>query len=749
MKRGAKSVKTYPLTSDPERESESSRYADPIPSRRYIMQFLIDRDLPASQHVIASAFELTTPSALLALKRRLRAMEKEGQLIKNRRGAYGLVARMDLVKGRVIGHRDGYGFLTGEAGQTDLFLAPQEMKKVMHGDLALAHVSRIDRKGRLEGEIVEILEFANSDLVGRLHCEKNVFFVEPDNKKITQPIMIASEDLHGAKPGQMVTVALQRETATAVIWGKVSEILGDELQSGVEIDVAIRTHGIPYLWPETLEEELAQWQPRIIPPEAINGRLDLRNVPLVTIDGEDAKDFDDAVFVQPLAKGGFELYVAIADVSYYVKPGSLLDQAALERATSVYFPARVVPMLPPILSDDLCSLKPRIDRLCLVAIMQIDARGLLRGGRFERAIMHSHARLTYTKVAEILQGQTKKLTKDELAIVPQLKHLHALYLLLRKQRDKRGAIDFDSVESRFVFDKTRRVKNIIPLVRNDAHKIIEECMILANVAAAQFLHHHAIRGPFRLHDSPSVEKTDDLQQFLHEFGLRMSKSSTLHPADYARLVAQVAGKPYARLVSTVLLRSLKQAIYGLLDADHEPEEHPYTHFGLALSLYTHFTSPIRRYPDLLVHRAIMNILTQTSSLQNDPSHLRSLCEHCSFAERRADDATRDVEMRLKCEFMADKVGAEYPGIVSGVTSFGLFIELSDLFVEGLLHVTSLPNDYYHFDPIHHRLTGERGGLCFRLGDPIRVQVLSANPETRQIDLALVAAKSGSFRPTKK
>ncbi|MFW5452734.1 ribonuclease R [Thioalkalivibrio sulfidiphilus] len=711
---------------DPQFEREAAKYERPIPSRELILEVIHEADGPVPFEPLAQHLGLTEDVDLEALTRRLRAMERDGQLVCNRVGAYLPVNQEDLVRGRVIGHPDGFGFLVPDEGGDDLFLSPRQMKSLLHGDRAVARVTGVDRRGRREGAIIEVLERNTEQVVGRLFSEGGIGFVTPDNKRITQDILIPPEAMGGAREGQIVIAAIREQPSkrTRPI-GEIVEVLGEHMAPGMEIDVAIRAHGLPFQWPEEVTEAADKLGARVS-PAAKKGRLDLRDMPLVTIDGEDSRDFDDAVFCEPLEKGGWRLWVAIADVSHYVTPGDPLDKEARHRATSVYFPERVIPMLPEVLSNGLCSLNPDVDRLCLVCEMQITSRGRIKDYTFHEGLMRSHARLTYTKVAGIVLDRDAELHREYARLVPHLEELHALYKVLRKARDKRGAIDFETTETKIIFGADRKIERIVPYERNDAHKIIEECMIAANVAAAKFLKKHKIPALYRVHPGPKPEKVEALRAFLGELGLSLGGGEEPHPKDYTLLLDQVRERPDAHLIQTVLLRSLKQAVYSPEDVGH---------FGLAHDDYAHYTSPIRRYPDLLVHRAIRHLLRggKASDFHYSHDEMVVLGEHCSMAERRADEASWDVEGWLKCEFMQDKVGETFDGVITSVTSFGLFVELKDIYVEGLVHVTSLSNDFYHFDPVGHRMTGERGGRVYRMGDPIRVQVARVNLDERKID----------------
>lgn len=693
------------------------------------MELIQEQGCPVSFRELSEALQVNEEQ-VEPLSFRVKAMTRDGQLIRNRRGGYCVVNREDMITGRVIGHPDGFGFLKPEEGGDDLFLLPREMRKVWHGDRVVAQISGLDQRGRREGAIVEVLERAFHSLVGRLHIEKGVAFVVPDNKRVTHQVLISAEGLAEAQDGQMVVVNIDEHPGE---WrqpiGHVSEVLGDHMAPGMETDVAIRAHDIPMEWPAEVLEQIAGLSEQV-PEEAKAGRVDLRDTPLVTIDGEDARDFDDAVYCQPTQKG-WRLLVAIADVSAYVQPGSPLDQEAYKRGTSVYFPDRVVPMLPEVLSNGLCSINPKVDRLCMVAEMYFDAEGKMYRSRFFEGLMNSHARLTYDKVWAMLQGDQP--LRDEYAgVLPHLQDLHKLFKVLHKARARRGAIDFDSVETKFRFDDNGKVAEVVPMVRHDAHRMIEECMLSANVAAARHLLRHKMPALYRNHERPSAEKLGDLQAFLHELGLNMGGMPSPTAKNYANLLERAADRPDHHLIQTVLLRSMMQAIYS---ADNQG------HFGLALPSYAHFTSPIRRYPDLMVHRAIRHLLIgkKPDTFPYSHGHLGTLGEHCSAVERRADEASRDSSDALKCEFMLDKVGLEFPGRIVSVNNFGLFVELDEIYITGLVHITALDRDYFHFDPIGHRLTGERSGKVYRLGDEMEVKVAAVNMDDRKIDFVLAGA----------
>ncbi len=728
---------------DPYRSREANKYDNPIPSREYILEWLTRSGTPLLAEELAHQLDLREEQEQIALGRRLNAMERDGQLVRNRRGAFCLVNKADLVAGRVIGHPDGFGFLKPDDGGDDLFLTPRQMRAVLHSDRIVARVTGIDHRGRREGALVEVLERGNHRVVGRLYLESSLGFVQPDNKRLHHEIVIPEGEWNGARHGQMVVAEIvEQPTKRTQPVGRIVEVLGDHMAPGMEIELAIRTHELPVEWPEQVEQEIVGLSPEVA-ESAKTGRVDLRQLPLVTIDGADARDFDDAVYCEAKPKG-WRLLVAIADVSAYVKRGTALDTEARLRGNSVYFPDRVIAMLPEILSNGLCSLNPQVDRLCMVCELYIGQDGAIQRSRFFEGVMRSHARFTYDAVAAMLVEKDASLCRQHAELLPHLRELYALYKVLHKTRAQRGAIDFDTTETRILFNAEKKVERIVPLHRNDAHRLIEECMLAANVAAARFLLRSKLPALYRIHELPRQEKLLELREFLGELGLSLSGGDKPEAKDYAKVLARVQGRPDAHLIQTVLLRSMSQALYSSENVGH---------FGLAFPAYTHFTSPIRRYPDLVVHRAIKHLLAggEAENFDYSQPQLQALGEHCSSTERRADEATRDAVDWLKCEYMLDKVGEEYSGIITSVTSFGIFVELEEIYVEGLVHVTALENDYYHFDPVHHRLTGERGGSSFRLGDPIRVKLAAVNLDERKIDFVPLDGASGGEkrRPRKK
>lgn len=741
---------------DPYAGREAQKYEHPVPSREVILECLAAIDEPLALDQLADQLRVQGERDRESFRRRLRAMERDGQVLRNRRGLYGRADRMDMVCGSVIGHPDGFGFLAPEDNSDDLFLSPREMKKVMHGDRVMGRVTGIDKRGRREGAVIEVLERRHQQVVGRFVDEAHVTYVVPEDKRLSQDIFIPPEDRGSAREGQIVIADIvQYPTVRQLAVGRISEVLGDHMAPGMEIDVAIRKFELPHQWPDEVLVQ-AQTFGDTVPADVVRQRRDIRALPLVTIDGEDARDFDDAVYCERDGKG-WRLFVAIADVSHYVKPDSALDQEAYKRGNSVYFPDRVIPMLPEALSNGLCSLNPDVDRLSMVCEMRINAHGSIREFQFFEAVIRSHARLTYNKVAAMLVDQDQVLRKKYRNQLPHLEELYRLYKVLHRVRIQRGAVDFELPENRILFDENRKVDRVIAVERNDAHRLIEECMLAANVCAAEFLLENKTPTPFRVHAGPTEEKLADLREFLFEFGLTLYGGDSPTATDYAAVLKQIADWPESRLVQTVMLRSLSQAIYS-------PDN--IGHFALSYASYAHFTSPIRRYPDLIVHRSIKSLLRKKHTrgrvrhaidkiLGKQPGavdlsgEMRAISEHCSMTGRRADEAVWDVIRWLKTEHMMDRVGEEFSGLITGVTSFGIFVELAEVFAEGLVHVTALGNDYYHFDPQRHCLIGEHTRQTLRLGDEVTVQVVRVDLDEAKIDLELVGQKARTERPRSK
>lgn len=705
---------------------EKKQYKFEIASREKLAELLQSAGRPLSHEQVADVLKMyARDDKFEALGRRLGAMARDGQIIRNRRGDYLLVDEQQLIRGRVSAHPDGYGFLISEHGEDDIYLSARQMRRVLDGDRVVVHITGKDNRGRSEGAIVEVVERANKTVVGKLEVKRGVAVLHPDNKRISLEILISERGK--AKDGQIVLVEIvEQPTNRRPPIGAVIEVLGEHMAPGMEIDVAIRSRDIPVEWPQEVVTQSGKLGSEV-DQSAVSERRDIRSLPLVTIDGEDARDFDDAVFAEPKPYG-WRLLVAIADVSHYVEPGTALDREALHRGTSVYFPQRVIPMLPESLSNGLCSLNPDVNRLCMVCDMAITHEGEIKRARFYPATMRSHARLTYTDVGDFFVGKGKP--KKKLASLARpLRTLHELYLTMRDARARRGAIDFESTETRIEFDDQSKIKKLVPIERNDAHMMIEECMIAANISAARYLSRHRVPGLYRVHEGPAADKLVDLRKFLQQRGLSLGGGDKPGAGDYARTLHEAGDRADLSVIQTVLLRSMNQAVYTTRNSGH---------FGLALEHYAHFTSPIRRYPDLMVHRAIKHVLRTRSKegFAFDNARVTEIGDHCSMAERRAESAVRDVVAWLKCEYMQDQIGTTHVGVVSAVTSFGLFVELQNIHVEGLVHITALPKDYYQFDPVNHRLQGRAGGLEFALGQVIEVNVAAVNVDERKIDFQL-------------
>jgi ribonuclease R len=661
-------------------------------------------------------------------------MEREAQIVRNRKGAILVAQKLHLIAGRVEGHPDGFGFVVPEEGE-DLYLGPHEMRKVLHGDRVVARESGVDHRGRAEAKIVEVIERVNTRVVGRLNREQGILFVRPSERRISQNIHVAAEDAGGARAGQVVVAELTvQPDGRAEPVGRIVEVLGDAADPGIEIEIALRKHDLPFKF-SAAAEQLAAKYPEAPSGADLAGREDLRKLELVTIDGETARDFDDAVYCEK-TREGFRLIVAIADVSHYVRDGDALDAEARERGNSVYFPRRVIPMLPERLSNGLCSLNPDVERLCMACDMSIGPKGQIGKYRFYPAVMRSRARLTYTAVAAALanpQGESARALKG---LLSRLQLLDQLFRALLKAREERGAIDFETIETQFIFDKDNRLLRIDRVERNDAHRIIEECMLAANVCSSDFLSSREHPTLYRVHEGPTPVKLKALREFLKGFGLQLAGGDKPTAKHYAKLLETVRKRPDVQLLQTVLLRSLQQAQYS-------PEN--VGHFGLAYEHYTHFTSPIRRYPDLLIHRSIKAVLAGS---RYKPGNWTDLGAHCSQTERRADEATREVASWLKCYYMRDRVGEEFEGSVSAVTGFGIFVALDDFYVEGLVHISELGQDYFQFDPVRHQLLGDRTRKTFRLADRVRVKIARADLETSRIDFLLAGDSASGPRHVK-
>ncbi len=684
-------------------------------------------------------------TAVSQLAQALQRLENQGEIIRNRRNEYCLRERVGLLIGAVSGHRDGHGFVMPEDGSPQVFLSHRQMRQVLHGDRVSVRITGQDHRGRPEGSIVDVLTRGTCEVVGRLYNDGGVFFVVPDNPRIAHRVLVPADKLGNAQAGQIVLLRLvEQPTKYAQPVGQVQRLLGDHGAPGMETDIAIYTHGLPNEFPEAVLKQAAKFGKNVA-AKAKQQRLDLRDTPLVTIDGEDARDFDDAVYCEPLARGaGWRVLVAIADVGHYVALGTPLDGEARKRGTSVYFPNRVIPMLPEALSNGLCSLNPDVDRLCMVCEMRITPAGKVTRATFHEAIMCSAARFTYTEVAAYLANPDSLNTEQARRLGDQLKALHAVFKALHVERQNRHAIEFDSPELKARFDSNGKIATFVELTRNDAHRLIEELMIAANVQAAKFLKKHKIPTLYRVHGSPEEDRLEKLRHFLRGFAITLPQDGPIKPEDLSHVLKETAGSDEARLIETVVVRSLPQAVY-------QPKN--IGHFGLALDEYAHFTSPIRRYPDLLVHRGIRHVLQGGTSATwpDELANMDLLGQECSQLERRADDATRDAMAWLKCEFMQDRVGEEFEGLVTGVTDFGLFVQIHGMQIDGLVHISSLGSDYFTRDPSGYRLIGSRSKRVFKLGDHLRVRLINVVIDERKIDFELVesrraAANDGSRQP---
>lgn len=701
-------------------------YRHPIPSRAEILEALKVADVPLNLRDVGGRFSIRGQNHLGALKNRLQAMVRDGQLIRNRAKEYCLVERLDLITGRVLAHRDGYGFLQPDDGGEDVYLSAREMRTLMHGDKVAIRIRSEDDRGR-EGQLVEVLARALTEVVGRFETGRGVPYVIPDNPKLGATVLVPRSATGGARRGQYVKVEItDYPDGRSEAVGKVVEVLGDDSTEGIEIELAVLAHDLPHEWPEPVSSEMAL-VPSRVPARDKAGRVDLRDTPLVTIDGADAKDFDDAVYCEP-NQTGWRLLVAIADVSHYVRPGTALDEEAERRGTSVYFPGRVIPMLPEALSNGLCSLNPKVDRLCVVCEMSVSRQGKVTESKFYNGVMRSAARLTYTEAQEVLDRPSGK----RHARVRELANLRAVYEAFAKARRRRGALDFDLPAVKFDITARGHISGVRPVKRKTTHKIIEECMIAANVEAAKRLRRVRLPGLYRVHEPPSEERFEELALFLRTFGAKVGQARDLTPKRLNAVLKQLADRPERELIDAVVLRAMAQAQYQPKNVGH---------FGLALPIYSHFTSPIRRYPDLLLHRALKASLKRSArgGYPYGPERMEHLGEVTSRFERRAEDAVRDVEEKLKCEYMSHHIGEHYEGVITGVVPFGLFVRLKALQIDGLVHVSALPHDYYEHDKVKQSLTGRHEGKRYRLMDTIDVRVAAVDTGERTIDLVPAAA----------
>lgn len=730
-----KNIKSLNLREkDPFLKREKQRYEHPLPSREWIIELLEQKGVPSKIEVLARELSITEEEYEF-FERRLKAMARDGQVLINRRGAVCAADKLDLVKCRVEAHKDGFGFAVPltPTKDGDFVLYERQMRGIMHGDIVTVRPAGIDRKGRREGTVLDIVERAQSKVVGRFYMDRGVAILEAEDKRLNQSIVLEPDSVAHFKPesgqvivGEIETYPEQNRPAVA----KIIEVLGDYADSGMEIEIAVRKHHLPHQFSEACTKA-AKKIPNHVRKSDLKGRVDLRDLPLVTIDGETARDFDDAVFAEKIGRN-YRLVVAIADVSHYVRPDDAIDTDAQERSTSVYFPRRVIPMLPENLSNGICSLNPDVERLCMVCDMVITYAGNIKEYRFYPAVMRSHARLTYNQVWDWISDDLDHPHKA------QIDTLYKLFKILQKKRFERGAVEFESVETQMLFDDNGKIEKIVPVVRNDAHKLIEECMLAANVCAAEFLIKNKHTALFRNHLGPTPEKLATLREQLGLLGLQLGGGDNPTPKDYAALAEQFKGRPDAELLQVMMLRSMQQAVY---------EPHCDGHFGLAYEAYAHFTSPIRRYPDLTVHRAIKAVLNQQTYTPS--KSWQALGVHTSFCERRADDASRDVENWLKTYYMRDKVGEIFEGKISGMTNFGLFVTLDGIHIDGLVHISDLGEDYFNFRPEIMAIEGERSGIRFNMGDKVSVRVARADLDTSKIDLTLISGgSSGKKRRAK-
>lgn len=729
-----KNIKSLNLREkDPFLSREKQRYEHPLPSREWIIELLERKGVPSKIESLARELSITEDEYVF-FERRLKAMARDGQVLINRRGAVCAADKLDLVKCRVEAHKDGFGFAVPltPAKDGDFVLYERQMRGIMHGDIVTVRPAGMDRRGRREGTVLDIVERAQSKVVGRFYMDRGVAILEPEDKRLNQSIVLEPDGVARFKPesGQVIVGEIEvypEQNRPAV--AKIIEVLGDYADSGMEIEIAVRKHHLPHQFSEACAKAVKKI-PDHVRKSDLKGRVDLRDLPLVTIDGETARDFDDAVFAEKIGRN-YRLVVAIADVSHYVRPDDAIDTDAQERSTSVYFPRRVIPMLPENLSNGICSLNPNVERLCMVCDMVITYAGNIKEYRFYPAVMRSHARLTYNQVWKWLSGSIGHPFKA------QIDTLYKLFKILQKKRFERGAVEFDSIETQMLFDDNGKIEKIVPVVRNDAHKLIEECMLAANVCAADFLLKNKHTALFRNHLGPTPEKLAALREQFGLLGLQLGGGDNPSPKDYAALAGQFKGRPDAELLQVMMLRSMQQAVY---------EPHCDGHFGLAYEAYAHFTSPIRRYPDLTVHRAIKAVLNQQT--YTPKKSWQALGVHTSFCERRADDASRDVENWLKTYYMRDKVGEIFEGKISGVANFGIFVTLDDIHIDGLVHISDLGEDYFNFRPEIMAIEGERSGIRFNMGDRVAIKVARADLDDGKIDFVLIAEGSGRGRKVK-
>jgi ribonuclease R len=726
-----------------EKKSKPKPYEHPVPSRNDLLDMLTEVGKPLKAEPIMQAFGLKGQRMRSQLIDQLQDMVRAGQILENRRGEYCLTAKLDLVTGKVSGHRDGFGFVVRDDGEPDdIFLSAREMRSLFDGDRVAIRIAGDDHRGRAQGELVDVLERGTREIAGQFIRERGIGIVIPDNAKLSHRILIPKGEAANAKHGNMVVAEiLDYPTHVEQATGRITTVIGVPGEKGIATDIAIHSHAIPFKWPSAVEKEVQDFGTDV-PENSKQGRTELRDVDLITIDGADARDFDDAVYCKK-TDNGWRLLVAIADVANYVNIGSALDKEAIVRGTSVYFPDRVVPMLPEVLSNGLCSLNPKVDRLCMVCDMRVSSSGEVTKATFFEGVMKSKARLTYSQVGDFLTGASKTSVPNELQ--GSVRDLHDLYKAFAKQRGRRGAIEIDLPQTKFKLNDDGEIDRIEVVPRNDAHRLIEECMIAANVEAAKFLKKHKIPGLYRVHPKPDPDRFNDLRLYLVSLGLKVPHSDHVEPRHFTQLIEQVKDRPDSAAITMAMLRSLTHAEYSPANVGH---------FGLALQSYAHFTSPIRRYPDLLVHRAIRHIVRGGKPGKYDygAKEMERLGAITSAHEKRAEEATRDVEAWLKCQYMEGHLGEEFDGVITGVTNFGVFVQITELMTDGLVHVTSLANDYYKYDAGSQRLVGERSGHAYGLGEEMRIRVQRVDMETRKIDFRPVtddAAEQQKKRPASK
>ena len=710
-------------SSDPFLNREKENYQNPIPSRELILKVMNDHGVPITKKELIKKLEITDDEYPF-FEKRVGAMARQGQILINRKDILCISKKLNLFPGKIMGHPDGFGFLIPEdSSLQDIFLSPKEMSKVFHNDEVIVQVTGIDKKGRQEGVIVEVLSRGNSIIVGRVIQNHGVTIVRAEDKRISHDILVPYHQDMNAQPGHVVEVEMTKQPDFRTKpMGKITKIIGSYSDSGIEIEIALRKHHLPYEFSKDAIKESESFKDEVLISD-YKDHVDLTKLDFVTIDGETAKDFDDAVFAEK-AESNMRLFVAIADVSSYVSLNSQLDKEALSRGNSVYFPRRVIPMLPEKLSNGLCSLNPQVNRLTMVCEMIIDNEGLVLEYKFYPAIIFSKARLTYTITHKILYESDADLTIKYSHVLTNLKNLRKVHDLLSKQREKRSAIEFDSVETAINFNEDGKIDSIQPVHRNEAHKIIEECMLAANVSAAKFLLKGNSLAIYRNHESPKEEKLELLKNYIAEFGLKLGGGQKPSAKDFSALLQLIKLRPESQMLQTMILRSMQQAVYETKNKGH---------FGLAYDTYTHFTSPIRRYPDLVVHRAIKEKL---KNKELRVKNLDEIAKQCSTTERRADEASRDVEDWLKCYFMKDRLGDIFYGTISSVTSFGIFVNLDEIYIEGLIHITDLGNDYYVFNKTKHALVGEKTKKSFGMSQRLKVKVAKIDMELSRIDLSL-------------